>query len=424
MLKSTNPLIYKGNSGKIFGTLLISYKEIPSEIQEKLDLISTHIEKPPIVSSHISEKPSLKGVRGVFEKEIIEKISDIEKTTKSLGVIDLSVSVPDPQSGGPQLLIKLGFPMAWCVQPAENNQQIMRLRRIKEIDDHAAKNGALCVEDGVEKSLVTCTEKLNKLNKVRTYSLIEHIAKSVKGIQDSSYYSCVRFVCPYCLKRNTKETDSLSADSRIAIIRGKAQNKRVADWHEVLRSSTLLFSRAKDSYVCQLCGENFLLDNSVPKIHRAKEELVFPVWDRLWSELDVERNRILREKETQLRDLRTQEQSQLQFIHSEFDSERLSIRQRLDAMVESITKLKGSLKGLLSALNELGLTSTESSGSYEALIVQYENKAKEDVSCLRRSMKDFDDLLRSLDGDAFNRHFSLMDEIDAVKSGNRLIEEQ
>ena len=390
---------------KLSPNLSIEYKEIDQSLSTQLGKLSCALDAPPVISGPSRSQDLPKGVEGEYEEQLLDEIAALRKLIDSCETVKIDLSVAPASDGLTQLLMEKEMPEDWINSGQSDSEQVKRLLEIKEQDVLAKRNGSASVEESISNAVQQCKTKLASVNEIRKYSLIEHLGRSVRAVENSSSLSVLRIVCQSCLKKSSKVTGSIFADV-----------------HGVLQSSIMQYSGVKGGLVCQQCGEMMKLDNHDTKaFHRATEELLFPLWDRLWGELDTEKNSILRDKETQLRDLRAQERDQLLTAHKQFDAECRSRREKLDDLVEKGIKAKGSLLGMLRALSSMGLSTPESEKKYTELVTNKDREVRKDIELAQKLMKDFEQGVNNLNTKSHGDHFVLMDEVEAVKNAHCLI---
>jgi len=97
------------------------------------------------------------------------------------------------------------------------------------------------------------------------------------------------------------------------------------------KNAVLKYNIKKNKWCCSLCSteykENEIHDSRILKI---KEDLVHPIWDNLWMEKHDESLRILRDKESELRNNMNEESKQLRAESDVFTQEYRAARSQLD----------------------------------------------------------------------------------------------
>lgn len=402
--------------------LALTYKDVDPQTHAELSDLGGAVASPPAISLPSGDVNLPQCVGGEYEELLLHSMQNVSERISSLESVDLDVVLYDPDAGVARYLASGEGPGEWESEMSTHATQVSALLKVKQQDDAARESGVLNLEDAIEQVVETCEQGMKSLDMARNISLIQHIDQSLRVIDQSSMLSVMRLVCPVCMQKSGALSEGESPDIRISTLQSVYGNKSRTpfNWKSLLKSATLRYHEQNNMYICRQCGTQFKKPPSGhARIHIAKEDLVFPMWDRLWAELDVEHNRIIREKERSLMELRTQEQQQLQHVQAQFDSERRSIREKLDDLVEQMTRCKGSLSGLLDALQKMGLTEGESSSRYESLIESYEKQANSDITNLRQSMREFEEVLTSLDHDAHEKHTVILDEVCAVRNNKR-----
>jgi hypothetical protein len=97
------------------------------------------------------------------------------------------------------------------------------------------------------------------------------------------------------------------------------------------KNAILFYNTFKKKWICQLTGEEFTdVEALKSRILKIKEDLINPIWDKLWLEKHDEKVRIIREKELELRENKKQENSELREEVKIFTEELRPIRNRLE----------------------------------------------------------------------------------------------
>lgn len=102
------------------------------------------------------------------------------------------------------------------------------------------------------------------------------------------------------------------------------------------RNAVLKYNTLRQEWVCQLCSESFNDEQAQwARMLKVKDELILPIWDALWLEKHDERNRIIREKEAELRGNVEQEVALLREEAKLFTEEFRPVRDQLEKMGSS-----------------------------------------------------------------------------------------
>lgn len=130
---------------------------------------------------------------------------------------------------------------------------------------------------------------------------------------------------------------------------------------EVHRKNAILkYNTIKRKWTCQLCGETFNdKEAQWARILKVKDDLIIPIWDNLWLEKHDERNRIIREKELELRTNMEKESTQLRETDKEFTEGYRLIRNKLDDSSSGYTVSKNKLDMMLNFFSSRGILSNE-----------------------------------------------------------------
>lgn len=97
------------------------------------------------------------------------------------------------------------------------------------------------------------------------------------------------------------------------------------------RNAVLKYNTLHKHWKCQLCGETFSQEEAQwARILKIKDDLILPVWDKLWLEKHDESMRIIREKESELRNNKELESKQLRDESNVFTQEYREVRSQLE----------------------------------------------------------------------------------------------
>ena len=97
------------------------------------------------------------------------------------------------------------------------------------------------------------------------------------------------------------------------------------------KNAILKYNIFKNKWICQLTNEEFTEGEALKsRILKIKEDLINPVWDKLWLEKHDEKVKIIREKELELRENKKQENSEMREEVKIFTEELRPIRNNLE----------------------------------------------------------------------------------------------
>ncbi|MCP2729028.1 hypothetical protein [Limnofasciculus baicalensis] len=102
------------------------------------------------------------------------------------------------------------------------------------------------------------------------------------------------------------------------------------------RNAILKYNTLRQEWICQLCSESFNDEQAQwARMIKVKDDLILPIWDALWLEKHDERNRIIREKEAELRENVEEEVAKLREEAKLFTEEFRPVRDKLENMGSS-----------------------------------------------------------------------------------------
>jgi hypothetical protein len=97
------------------------------------------------------------------------------------------------------------------------------------------------------------------------------------------------------------------------------------------RNAVLKYNTLHNHWKCQLCGETFSTEKAQwARMLKIKDDLILPVWDKLWLEKHSESINIIREKEKELRENKELEAKQLREEANIFTQEYREVRSQLE----------------------------------------------------------------------------------------------
>ncbi|HLP60575.1 MAG TPA: hypothetical protein VK186_17165, partial [Candidatus Deferrimicrobium sp.] len=257
----------------------------------------------------------------------------------------------------------------------------------KEIEKLGGQNDESMLQD-------VCTElnaRVSRAKHIRDYSLIDILGKNLDELEPLYDYPMTRFYCPKChkvpdyiaktapvpidklhenpidqlngfykreeilrfrilsdqirhhLDQALKSNEDLSSEhyrvlknkliSYEEMMRNLALEIKDMDSRAEIhsRNAVLKYNTIQDNWKCQLCGETFTTEEAQwARMLKIKDDLILPMWDKLWLEKHDESMRILREKETELRKNKELESRQLREEANIFSQEYRAVRNHLE----------------------------------------------------------------------------------------------
>lgn len=233
--------------------------------------------------------------------------------------------------------------------------------------------------------------RVNQTKQARDYSLIDVLGRNLDELKPLYDYPLTRFYCPKCHKVpryiagtapvpidevNEKPIDQLKdfyKSDEMVYFRKLADNIRnhldqarrngedlnsehysilkskLISYEEMIRelaleiegvdpkaevhsrNAVLKYNTLHKHWKCQLCGETFSQEEAQwARMLKIKDDLILPVWDKLWLEKHDESMRIIREKEAELRNNKELESKQLREEANVFTQEYREVRSQLE----------------------------------------------------------------------------------------------
>lgn len=285
-----------------------------------------------------------------------------------------------------------GEPGITISQPEESVEESLKgLKTINENAKEIEKLGGDNDENIMRNVRDEMDEQVTRTKRVRDYSLIDVLGKNLDALKPLYDYPLTRFYCPKCHKvpqyiagtapvpideLNEKPIEQLSGfykSDEMVHFRKLADNIRnhldqarrngddlnsehfrilenkLISYEEKIRelaleiegidpkaevhsrNAVLKYNTLHDHWKCQLCGETFTTEEAHwARMLKIKDDLILPLWDKLWLEKHDESMRIIREKEAELRKNKELESSQLREEANVFTQEYREVRNQLE----------------------------------------------------------------------------------------------
>jgi transposase-like protein len=363
--------------------------EIMERLSEDLPVLL-----PPTSKAGTREEDSLTGIeeemahiltlnRQLLEEKI-DATAEVPAFTSTSDVVhSLHLLSEYLEEGKPGIIIS---------QPEESVEQSLKsLQAIHENAKEIEKQGGDNDENIMQNVRDQMDTQINRTKRARDYSLIEVLGKNLDQLKPLYDYPLTRFYCPKChkvpeyaaktapvpiaelnerpidqLKEFYKSTEMVQFRKLVDNIRrhldqaGKDGEDLSSEHYRVLesklvsyeknirelaleiegidpkaevhsRNAVLKYNTLHHHWKCQLCGETFTGEEAQwARILKIKDDLILPVWDKLWLEKHDESMRIIREKEAELRKNRELESKQLREEADVFTQEYREVRNQLE----------------------------------------------------------------------------------------------
>jgi transposase-like protein len=306
-------------------------------------------------------------------------------------------------------------------QPEETVEQSLKgLRAINETAKEIEKQGNDNDENIMQNVQDEMNMQVNRTKRTRDYSLIDVLGKNLDELKPLYDYPLTRFYCPKChkvpeyaaktapvpiaelnerpieqlkefykstemvqfrklvdnirrhLDQASKDGEDLSSEHyRVLESKLVSYEKKIrelafeiegidpkAEMHS--RNAVLKYNTLHKHWKCQLCGETFTDEEAQwARILKIKDDLILPVWDKLWLEKHDESMRIIREKEAELRKNRELESRQLREEADVFTQEYREVRNQLEVANAEYQTSHQQFKMMCDFFERRGILSTE-----------------------------------------------------------------
>jgi transposase-like protein len=290
--------------------------------------------------------------------------------------------------------LEAGEPGAVISQPTESVEQSLKgLKAINENAKEIEKLGGENDENIMRNVSDEMDMQINRTKRARDYSLLDVLGKNLDELKSLYDYPLTRFYCPKCHKvppyiitrelpvpiteLDKKPVDQLKdfyKSNEIVHFRKLVDNIRrhldqarqdgedlSSEHYQILesklvsyeekirelaleiegidtkaevhsRNAVLKYNTQHNHWKCQLCGKIFTKEEAQwARMLKIKDDLILPVWDKLWLEKHNESMRIIREKESELRKNKELEAKQLRAEANVFTQEYREVRNQLEA---------------------------------------------------------------------------------------------
>jgi hypothetical protein len=349
---------------------------------------------PPAAKAGTGEEESLTGIEEEMAQILTLHRQLLEEKIEAAAEVPAFSSTSDVVHSLHILseYLEEGKPGTIISQPEELVEQSLKsLYAINENAKEIEKQGGDNDENIMQNVSDQMDTQVNRTKRARDYSLIEVLGKNLDEIKPLYDYPLTRFYCPKChkvpeyaaqkapvpiaelnerpidqLKQFYKSTEMVQfrkladnirqyldqanqegedlSSEHYRVLESKLHSfeKKLRELaHEIegidpkaevhSRNAVLKYNTLHQRWKCQLCGETFTQEEAQwARILKIKDDLILPVWDKLWLEKHDESMRIIREKEAELRKNRELESKQLREEADVFTQEYRDVRNLLE----------------------------------------------------------------------------------------------
>lgn len=406
-------------------TLSDSLSQIPQELPVLL---------PPAGQGDLQDKPQLTGVEADMEQilSLCERIfSDTVDIRTDLPVFaandDLVVALKKLSAH-----VKDGKPALDLTQYDPIMEQAVKsLAQTSAEAAEVKKLGAENIENLMKDVVERMDSYVTRANRAREHSLMDILSAGLDGLKTVYDYPLTRFYCPKCHQVKQHQEASLAVpleqlpqappealspfyrSQEMLHLRGLADTirrylaqarergedfsaehlmvlqEKLRTYEERIRqlameiehldphvevhkrNAILKYNLIRKVWICQLCGEAFSDEQAQwARMLKVKDDLIIPLWDQLWLEKHDERNRIIREKEKELRENREKESSQLREEAKVFTEEYRAVRNHLEEAGAGYSTAAGQLEMMLQFFADRGILSRETVANMQNFLQQ------------------------------------------------------
>ncbi len=410
----------------------LEFNSLAQGWEKPLDLlasISDLLADPPVLSSAADTPDQDHHMTGEYEVSLVEFVNQLKGVMLDLQQRSVDINIVPPSEDLATAMAGGKIPPDWThrIGSSDFSSKVANLHSLYRASSKSESSGESELENQLSSRNANCESGLESLDSVRGDSIETHLVKELNELNKSFFLPMVRLVCPTCDQKAMDEIDvdayaedvtTLAADSMEGEF--EEQKQELARRSRVFKVSTLKYRANRDVFYCEQCRQQFAFEEVEGKaITRVKEELVYPLWDRLWDELETERHRILREKEHQMLENRRLEHDELNRAQAEFLPERRNIKNRLADIQETCRKTEQSIEGLLDALYDMDLIDEDTRKHYNKMTAKDRTTITSDIKELSDLMKNLEQEMEQMADKVFDNRNILIDEVDAVKQRGR-----
>lgn len=251
------------------------------------------------------------------------------------------------------------------------------------------------LEDSAQELLDRLENRRAELTSIRRSALQGVLNDALTRLSKNFLLPMVRVCCPECLRNAAAQASTNAPDDPtdpIAPLRHIERPSLYRMYYHVDSGTASSGSSESGMWHCERCHARVRPSDVKYVSSKLREDLLFPVWTSLWMELEQEKNRIVREKEKEMRDRAVQEFEALRNAAQQYTGERrriddrlqdqrtlaLKARQRIRTMVEAFETAKILRPGEAAALlGKIDARLAEATERQKALIENVEQTERE-----------------------------------------------
>jgi len=412
-----------------------SFNEGWEKPQDELRELHHLMSNPPIISKFSNSPDYNSFILGNYETDIVHKIEMLDQTVSDLKRTILKTRIIPSEDSFSNLYKEGQVPEEW-----KNKIDTAQLTdTAKNLHSLYKQSSSSSQEDDIEEKKILqfsedCKIAVKSLNKKRDESIVDWMETTLTEIKKSFRFPISRFICPKCSDKASEglsfknmeiydpimlvdESYEIDNDDEKRNLREKLKNRDA-----IYKAATLKLDLETGKFYCVQCGTSHSFESAeAHTILNMKEDIVYPLWDLLWEEVSIERQRIIREREDQLLKSRTKEHEELNNVMAEFSSERRRIVTKLSDVIETCEKISESSHGLLNSLLLMKLLDDETADHYKKLVLDDYNKIRNQLDNLEKKINQEEAMLQQSVENLLETKTILLDLPDEEKKKKRFL---
>lgn len=330
-------------------------------------------------------------------------------------------------------------------------QRLAELQHLTELASQRTQVGKP-VEDVARDVLGSLDRTTKSLEEIQERSLVKILQPLLTGLEHAYRAPMLIFYCRSCVEKTCRQLQldlQFMARSLEMMALGAADAPEDAGnlvmlekvWDD-LGDSLSSFSAASRAAVlqlefrktdgrdmrvwrCRLCNKNRDIQHpadaasGIITAHRAKQELVLPLWDQLWIELSSERAGLLERADKEQRDNVQQEHRETVQAVDEFAAERREVKNRMEQLAASTLRAVETFSSLIDSFLEAALLGPAETEPSRLELEGYRKQYLAKLQRLDTTIETIENHLQEETEKSLHRRKPIQDFVDAVKASKQ-----
>ncbi len=419
-------------------TLSFPLLETPAdEIKEAFQQIDGRLSDLPIIQSRIEEdgdESEGSVIRGDVERDVGMMLDKGKQGFDPYRIEEMTMGIFPSTAPTPTYLSQHWNTLNRSSTQQEDQSHEAEYEKLETLGRSSLELSTDLPSGKVRGQLGKFGEDLNIMDDTRTYTLLRHMAEQMDFLNDAYKHNNVIVLCPHCHGKSAAESGTHMNETVMAIDNSAERtdtrydnDETLADMmsgkNQIIRSSQMKLDLGDMVWVCPLCQTRVAYGSDVLIMHKAQADLVYPMWDLFWQELDIERNRIRREKEAELRDTKKRVQSELFKIQKDFVEERRLIKTKTKELYEKSEKTIVQLNSMINAFERMAVFNSGTANEHRLRIGQYSGSHSLKLEQLQARLSEAEDEISEECTLAFQGRDTIIEYVDEVRDNGRFLTE-